>query len=210
MRVISCRTQLEVMHDFQTDKRNTWLNTVIKEDAVNFMRYFRPTYCLISMQACNKSLFAFPLSSFCLLVILPWVVWVSGLTLFHSNQFTPHTRLRGLRLLMIRTEWQSDKTELNFAVASESLNPLWIRFLPLPSLFPLSVVSASFYRTYDAMLFWRTSALLKTCRWNEDPTRFRLSTNAEEFIYKPIIGYDCSYLSFIFLVFSVNVLFGSR
>lgn len=89
MRVISCRTQLEVMHDFQTDKRNTWLTTVIKED-FNFMFFFRPTYCLISMQACNKSLFAFPLSSFCLLVILPWVIWVSGLTLLHSN--LRHTR----------------------------------------------------------------------------------------------------------------------
>lgn len=58
------------------------------------------------------------------------------------------------------------------------------------------------------MLFWSMSVLLKICRWSEDFMCFCLFINVEEFIYKVIIRYDCSFLFFIFLVFLVNVFYG--
>lgn len=127
-------------------------------DAVNFMRYFRPTYCLISMQACNKSLFAFPLSSFCLPVILPWVVWVSGLTLLHSNQFTPHTATRAavtddqnwVRVWQNRTELRSS---------------FWVPQSTLNTLSPVTRLISSFSRFSVVLPNVRRHAVLKNERF---------------------------------------------
>ena len=137
------------------------------------MSCFSSKCCLISIQTCNKSLFAFLLSSFCLLVIVSWVYWYDWVDeLCCIKICVTHTTRRAT--VVFRTEWQSDTTELSFAVAAVFFNPLWRRFLPVAS-----------------MLFWRTSALLKAYRLKLRSYAFCYAHwRRKIFLYKVITALD--------------------